>query len=96
MLHQGMTYYDATFWVGANAVIRKAALDDICVVSTEGTRTVKTYIQDRTVIEDTESSIDLGYFGWHLVNYPERLSYSGLRISARWWCSGDVGRTVVC
>ena len=41
MLHQGMTYYDATFWVGANAVIRKAALDDICVVSTEGTRTVK-------------------------------------------------------
>ena len=76
MLHQGMTYYDATFWVGANAVIRKAALDDICVVSTEGTRTVKTYIQDRTVIEDTESSIDLGYFGWHLVNYPERLSYS--------------------
>ena len=46
-----MTYYDATFWVGANAVIRKAALDDICVVSTEDTRTVKTYIQDRTVIE---------------------------------------------
>ena len=70
VLHQGMTYYDATFWVGANAVICKRALDDICVVSTEGRRTVRTYIQDRTVIEDTESSIDLCYYGWHLVNYP--------------------------
>ena len=92
-----MTYYDATFWVGANAVIRKAALDDICVVSTEGTRTVKTYIQDRTVIEDTESSIDLGYFGWHLVNYPERLSYSAtppdfgsLVVQRRRWANGGL------
>lgn len=62
MLHQGMTYYDATFWVGANAVIRKAALDDICVVSTEGTRTVKTYIQDRTVIEDTTQAFIKGEY----------------------------------
>ena len=29
IVHQGLTYYNATFWVGANAVIRKAALDDI-------------------------------------------------------------------
>ena len=29
IVHQGMTYYDATFWVGANAVLRKRALDDI-------------------------------------------------------------------
>src|SRR5581483_4967270 len=28
ILHQGMTHYGATFWVGANAVIRKRALDD--------------------------------------------------------------------
>ncbi|MEB0222343.1 glycosyltransferase family 2 protein, partial [Pseudomonas sp. AB12(2023)] len=28
MLHQGMTYYNATFWVGANAVIRKKAIED--------------------------------------------------------------------
>lgn len=67
------------------------------MVSTEGTRTVKTYIQDRTVIEDTESSIDLGYFGWHLVNYPERLSYSATPPDfGRWWCSGGVGRMAVC
>ncbi len=97
VLHQGMTYYDATFWVGANAVIRKRALDDICVVSTEGRRTVRTYIQDRTVIEDTESSIDLGYYGWHLVNYPERLSYSStppdfgsLVVQRRRWANGGL------
>ncbi len=29
IVHQGMTYHDATFWVGANAVLRKRALDDI-------------------------------------------------------------------
>src|SRR3954468_5007339 len=29
ILHQGMSYYGATFWVGANAVIRKQALEDI-------------------------------------------------------------------
>ena len=97
VLHQGMTYYDATFWVGANAVIRKQALDDICVVSSEGTRTIRTYIQDRTVIEDTESSIDLGRFNWHLVNYPERLSYSAtppdfgsLVVQRRRWANGGL------
>lgn len=34
------------------------------------------FIQDRTVIEDTESSIDLRRKEWRLYNYPERLSYS--------------------
>src|SRR5262249_31231707 len=28
LIHQGFTRHDATFWVGANAVLRKAALDD--------------------------------------------------------------------
>lgn len=97
MLHQGMTYYDATFWVGANAVIRKQALNDICVVSSEGSRVIHTYIQDRTVIEDTESSIDLRSFDWHLVNYPERLSYSAtppdfgsLVVQRRRWANGGL------
>lgn len=76
ILHQGMTYYGATFWVGANAVIRRRALDDIVEVETVGGHEVRTYIQDRTVIEDTESSVDLVGQGWSLVNYPERLSYS--------------------
>ncbi|RYV50394.1 glycosyltransferase family 2 protein [Pengzhenrongella frigida] len=76
IVHQGMTYFGATFWVGANAVIRKPALDDIVEVSFVAGQEVRRYVQDRTVIEDTESSIDLVAHGWTLFNYPERLSYS--------------------
>src|SRR5581483_11417888 len=32
LIHQGMTHYDATFWVGANAILRKCALEDIVQV----------------------------------------------------------------
>lgn len=97
LLHQGLTFFNATFWVGANAVIRKRALDDIAVVSNEGAKTVTTYIQDRTVIEDTESSIDLGLHDWTLMNYPERLSYSAtppdfgaLVVQRRRWANGGL------
>jgi hypothetical protein len=97
ILHQGMTYYGATFWVGANAVIRKRALEDIVEVEANGAFEIRTYIQDRTVIEDTESSIDLGQHGWTLVNYPERLSYSAtppdfgsLVVQRRRWANGGL------
>lgn len=97
ILHQGMTYYDATFWVGANAVIRREALDDIAEVETVGGHEIRTYIQDRTVIEDTESSVDIAAAGWRLVNYPERLSYSAtppdfgsLVVQRRRWANGGL------
>lgn len=76
IIHQGMSYYNATFWVGANAVIRKKALEDIVETEFIGGFEVKRFVQDHTVIEDTESSIDMALHDWRLVNYPERLSYS--------------------
>lgn len=97
ILHQGMSYFGATFWVGANAVIRKPALEDIVQLETVGGFEIATYIQDRTVIEDTESSIDIGTHGWTLVNYPERLSYSAtppdfgsLVVQRRRWANGGL------
>jgi len=52
---------------------------------------------DRTVIEDTESSVDLAIHGWWLLNYPERLSYSAtppdfgsLCIQRRRWANGGL------
>ena len=97
IVHQGMSYHDATFWVGANAVIRKTALDDIVEIEHQGGHEIRRYVQDRTVIEDTESSLDLAIHGWRLLNYPERLSYSAtppdfgsLAIQRRRWANGGL------
>lgn len=97
ILHQGMSYYNAAFWVGANAVIRRQALEDIAERQVVGGYEIATYIQDRTVIEDTESSIDLGTHGWTILNYPERLSYSAtppdfgsLVVQRRRWANGGL------
>lgn len=97
ILHQGMTHYNATFWVGANAVIRKSALEDIKESSWVNGFEIARYVQDNTVIEDTESSIDLAIKNWRLVNYPERLSYSAtppdfgsLIVQRRRWANGGL------
>jgi cellulose synthase (UDP-forming) len=76
LIHQGFTHYNATFWVGANALLRKSALEEICIEDHEGGNSIRRYIQDRTVIEDTESTVDLLARGWSLHNHPERLAYS--------------------
>jgi cellulose synthase/poly-beta-1,6-N-acetylglucosamine synthase-like glycosyltransferase/chitodextrinase len=97
IVHQGLTYYDATFWVGANAVIRKRALNEIAETSYIGDWEIRHFIRDRTVIEDTESTIDMGIHGWRLYNCPERLSYSAtppdfgsLCIQRRRWANGGL------
>ncbi|MDX2477838.1 MAG: glycosyltransferase family 2 protein, partial [Gammaproteobacteria bacterium] len=97
IIHQGFTGYGATYWVGANALLRRTALEDIVEFEEERGFTVKRYIQDRTVIEDTESTIDLVVKGWQLHNYPERLAYSAtppdfgsLLIQRRRWANGGL------
>lgn len=96
IIHQGFTKFGATYWVGANALLRKTALDDIAE-PIEGEPLVRRYIQDRTVIEDTESSIDLIRKSWSLYNYPERMAYSAtpndygsLLIQRRRWANGGL------
>jgi cellulose synthase/poly-beta-1,6-N-acetylglucosamine synthase-like glycosyltransferase len=97
IVHQGMTFHGATFWVGANAVLRKRALEDAVQVEYAGDWPIRRYILDRTVIEDTESSIELATHGWSLLNYPERLSYSAtppdfgsLCIQRHRWANGGL------
>jgi cellulose synthase (UDP-forming) len=96
-IHQGLTHYGATFWVGANAVLRKQALDEIVEIEHKGGQEIRRYIQDRTVIEDTESSVDLALKDWSLYNYPERLSFSAtppdfgsLCIQRQRWANGGL------
>ena len=97
IIHQGMTYHAASFWVGANAILRKRALDDIVETEYRGGFKVHRYISDRTVIEDTESTIDLAAHGWALHNFPERLAYSAtppdfgsLCIQRHRWANGGL------
>lgn len=97
LIHQGFTAHGATFWVGANALLRKTALDEIADSHVEDGKRVHRYISDRTVIEDTESSVELISRGWRLINYPERLSFSAtppdfgaLLIQRRRWANGGL------
>jgi cellulose synthase/poly-beta-1,6-N-acetylglucosamine synthase-like glycosyltransferase len=97
LIHQGFTAFGATFWVGANALARKTALEDIAELDEERGYPVRRFIQDRTVIEDTESTVDLITHGWRLHNYPERLAFSAtppdfgaLLIQRRRWANGGL------
>lgn len=97
LMHQGFTHNGATFWVGANALLRKAALEDIATEHIERGHRVMKYIQDRTVIEDTESTIDMVDRDWTLYNHPQRLAFSAtppdfgsLAIQRQRWANGGL------
>jgi hypothetical protein len=97
LIHQGFTSYDATYWVGANAVLRVSALRDILRYTEERGHRIPVFIQDRTVIEDTDSTINLICHGWRLHNHPERLAYSAtppdfgsLIVQRRRWSNGGL------
>ena len=94
---QGSTLFNSSFWVGANALLRRAALEDICEVVQERGYPIRRYIHDRTLVEDTESTIDLVVRGWQIYCYPERLSYSAtpsdfgaIVIQRRRWANGPL------
>lgn len=97
LVHQGSSWFDAAFWVGANALIRFTALEAIATIQVEGGKTVKVFIQDKTVIEDTGSTIDLLHRGWRVQNHFVPLAYSAtpadfgaLAIQRRRWANGGL------
>lgn len=97
LVHQGLTHYNATFWVGANALVRVAALRDIAERGVERGYEIVKFIRDRTLIEDTESTIDLVRKGWQLFNQAERLAFSmtppdfgSLLIQRSRWANGGL------
>lgn len=97
LIHQGFTLHGGTYWVGANALLRMTALREISETRVENGVEVTCFIADRTVIEDTESSVDLVSRNWQLYNYPERLSFSAtpddfgsLLVQRRRWANGGL------
>lgn len=97
VVHQGFTHFGATYWVGANALLRLEALRDVQQTVIERGHSIQVFIQDRTVIEDTGSTIDLVRKGWSLYNHPERLAFSAtpgdfgsLIIQRRRWANGGL------
>ena len=97
LIHQGLTYYNATYWVGANALIRVAALRELATTDVERGFTIVKFISDRTLIEDTESTIELVSRSWRLFNHLERLAFSmtppdfgSLLIQRQRWANGGL------
>ncbi len=97
IIHQGMGALGAGFWVGANALVRMKAFREIAEPAEENGHPFFKFIQDRTVIEDTGSSIDLRIRGWEIHNHAEGLAYSAtppdfgsLLIQRRRWANGGL------
>jgi cellulose synthase/poly-beta-1,6-N-acetylglucosamine synthase-like glycosyltransferase len=95
--HQGMAHFGASWWVGASALMRHGALEDIAVGTEERGHKVTVYIQDKILIEDAAATIDLLHKGWRIYHDPARLCYSAtpsdfgtLIIQRRRWSNGGL------
>jgi cellulose synthase (UDP-forming) len=97
VVQQGVSHFNAAFWVGPNALVRRSALEDIVTCVEERGHAVKVFIQDRTVIEDTGATVDLIRNGWRLYNYLAPMAYSAtppdfgaLVIQRQRWANGGL------
>jgi cellulose synthase (UDP-forming) len=97
LVHQGSSHFGAAFWVGANALLRLSALNDIRQTATEDGKQVEIFIQDATVIEDTGSTVDLLQHGWRVQNHFAPLAFSAtpadfgsLAIQRQRWSNGGL------
>lgn len=97
LVHQGSSQFGAAHWVGANALLRKSALNDIRVEEHDGEAYRTIFVQDRTVIEDTGSTVDLLSRGWIVYNHFKPLAFSAtpadfgsLAIQRQRWSNGGL------
>ncbi len=97
LIHQGSGHYGAAYWVGANAILRMRALHDIATFRQDGEAKVTVFVQDKTVIEDTGSTIDLHDRGWHVHNHLTPMAFSAtpadfgaLAIQRKRWANGGL------
>jgi cellulose synthase/poly-beta-1,6-N-acetylglucosamine synthase-like glycosyltransferase len=96
-INQGEENLGGPFWMGANSLVRRQALDDISRQAISDGKRSTIYIQDGTVIEDTETTIALLHKDWQVYQYPERLAYfssppdfGSLLIQRRRWANGGI------
>jgi cellulose synthase/poly-beta-1,6-N-acetylglucosamine synthase-like glycosyltransferase len=89
--------FGAGSWVGASALIRCSALRDIVEIQEERGHPVAVYIRDRTLTEDTDTTVALIRKGWRVHNEPDRMAYSAtppdfgaLLIQRRRWATGGL------
>ena len=97
LVHQGSSLFNAAHWVGANALLRMTALEQIATVRETDGRVEKLFIQDATVIEDTGSTVDLLAAGWSVHNHPRQLAFSAtpadfgsLAVQRQRWSNGGL------
>jgi cellulose synthase (UDP-forming) len=95
--HQGMAHFGSSWWVGASALMRHKALEDIAIETEERGHKVTVYIQDKILIEDAAATIDFLHKGWRIYHDPARLCYSAtpsdfgtLIIQRRRWSNGGL------
>lgn len=96
-INQGGQHLGGPFWMGANAVVRRTALEAIARPAISEGKPSTIYIQDGTVIEDTETTLALLHKGWRVYQYPERMAFfssppdfGSLLIQRRRWANGGI------
>jgi hypothetical protein len=95
--HQGMAYLNASFWVGASALMRRVAIEDIAKTTKERGHDIKVFIDDTILIEDAATTVDIISKDWRVYHDNDRLSYSAtpadfgaLLVQRRRWANGGL------
>ena len=95
--HLGLAHFGAAFWVGANAIMRRSALDDIATLVADDPEKRRRFIRERTVIEDSDATVDLLRCDWKVYNHSEPMAFSAtpadfgsLAIQRRRWANGGL------